>query len=199
MTLRADTFVSGYLLDLMKAIPDDETVVVVAHGIILNHLWRSILRRFPSNKVTMAPGVGGADRGLEYLGGWSNTGYLDLEVKSSMTGARTPVKKPSDVDQLVDSSSIHEGGQSMIGTDADTLTQSKSTLIPPPTTAQVKSLTQVCSLTSVEPVDRRLTIKAVNSLEHLKGLKKARGGTGSLKHDSKQKTMESFFKKRKTE
>jgi len=42
-----------------------------------------------------------------------------------------------------------------------------------------------------------LVVKAVNSQEHLKGLKKTRGGIGSLKHDSNQKTVDSFFKKRR--
>jgi hypothetical protein len=42
-----------------------------------------------------------------------------------------------------------------------------------------------------------LVVKAVNSQEHLKGLKKTRGGIGSSKHDEKQKTMDSFFKRQK--
>lgn len=40
-----------------------------------------------------------------------------------------------------------------------------------------------------------LRVKAVNSVEHLKGLKKTRGGIGSSKHDASQKTMDAFFKK----
>ncbi|KAI5864374.1 phosphoglycerate mutase-like protein [Durotheca rogersii] len=47
----------------------------------------------------------------------------------------------------------------------------------------------------------RLTIELANNLEHLGGLKKTRGGIGSAKFDSRQRTMDSFFgnapKKRK--
>jgi broad specificity phosphatase PhoE len=44
--------------------------------------------------------------------------------------------------------------------------------------------------------DQRLQMRVVkiNSVEHLKGLKKTRGGIGSAKFDAKQKTMDSFFK-----
>jgi len=46
-------------------------------------------------------------------------------------------------------------------------------------------------------LDLLLAVKAINCTEHLKGLKKTRGGIGSLKHDEGQKSIESFFKKRK--
>ncbi|KAI1406947.1 phosphoglycerate mutase-like protein [Hypoxylon sp. FL1857] len=49
----------------------------------------------------------------------------------------------------------------------------------------------------------RLVIEFTNSLDHLEGLKKTRGGIGSAKFDSRQRTMDSFFnpasKKRKLE
>ncbi|KAF3070395.1 hypothetical protein GL218_00316 [Daldinia childiae] len=47
----------------------------------------------------------------------------------------------------------------------------------------------------------RLTIEFINNVDHLEGLKKTRGGIGSTKFDSRQRTMDSFFgpasKKRK--
>ncbi|KAI0181237.1 phosphoglycerate mutase-like protein [Hypoxylon sp. FL1284] len=47
----------------------------------------------------------------------------------------------------------------------------------------------------------RLTVEFVNNTDHLEGLKKTRGGIGSAKFDSRQRTMDSFFtsgtKKRK--
>ncbi|KAI1488737.1 phosphoglycerate mutase-like protein [Biscogniauxia mediterranea] len=49
----------------------------------------------------------------------------------------------------------------------------------------------------------QLTVRCTNNLDHLRGLKKTRGGIGSAKFDSRQRTMESFFspaaKKRKRE
>ncbi|KAG5805170.1 hypothetical protein H9Q74_010448 [Fusarium xylarioides] len=44
--------------------------------------------------------------------------------------------------------------------------------------------------------DKHLHMRVVkiNSVDHLKGLRKTRGGIGSAKFDAKQKTMDSFFK-----
>ncbi|KAI0851998.1 phosphoglycerate mutase-like protein [Daldinia vernicosa] len=46
-----------------------------------------------------------------------------------------------------------------------------------------------------------LTVEFINNVDHLEGLKKTRGGIGSTKFDSRQRTMDSFFgpasKKRK--
>ena len=42
-----------------------------------------------------------------------------------------------------------------------------------------------------------MVIKSVNSTEHLKTLKRTRGGVGSSKYDEGQKKIESFFKKAK--
>ncbi|RYP45809.1 hypothetical protein DL768_007895 [Monosporascus sp. mg162] len=47
----------------------------------------------------------------------------------------------------------------------------------------------------------KLTVQLTNNVDHLQGLKKTRGGIGSAKFDSRQRTMDSFFgpasKKRK--
>ncbi|KAI1460980.1 phosphoglycerate mutase-like protein [Annulohypoxylon moriforme] len=47
----------------------------------------------------------------------------------------------------------------------------------------------------------QLTVELTNNIDHLNGLKKTRGGIGSAKFDSRQRTMDSFFtpasKKRK--
>lgn len=45
--------------------------------------------------------------------------------------------------------------------------------------------------------DLRIVIKAVNSKDHLRGLKRTGGGVGSSKFDEGQKKIESFFKKRR--
>ena len=195
MTARASSFVSEYLLDHIEQVPDDQSVVVVAHGIILNHLWRATLRCFSSNKVSMAAGVGGADRGLEYLGGWSNTGYLDLDIKTA-TGSLPSVARTSvsDTDALITNSPVKNDTPAK-----DNVSLPSRTIVPPSVKGQPDSPTTVSSYVGVKLPGKLLFIRAVNNTEHLKGLKKARGGTGSLKHDSTQKTMDSFFKKRKTE
>ncbi|KAI1659331.1 phosphoglycerate mutase-like protein [Daldinia decipiens] len=67
----------------------------------------------------------------------------------------------------------------------------------------------VSSVSSVAPADDsnlygrtiRLTVEFINNVDHLEGLKKTRGGIGSTRFDSRQRTMDSFFgpasKKRK--
>jgi len=184
MLLRADDFVDAHLLPLFAEVQDQHSVVVVAHGIILNYLWRGILKRFPPGNVAVAAS---ADRGLslDYLGAWSNTGVLDLEVKPNPGIANPELEKATSVPPLEvprPTLSAAEAGPSE-------LSQQPTTAIP--------------SLTAVRtPVYRSmlphmsLVVKAVNSLEHLNGLKKTRGGIGSSKHDPSQKTVDSFFKKR---
>lgn len=51
------------------------------------------------------------------------------------------------------------------------------------------------SLTPTAP-HLKMIIKTVNGRDHLKSLKRTRGGVGSSKYDEGQKKMESFFKKR---
>jgi 2,3-bisphosphoglycerate-dependent phosphoglycerate mutase len=56
------------------------------------------------------------------------------------------------------------------------------------------------TLTFTEPRDWasvKMHVCRVNSTDHLKGLRKTRGGIGSARFDEKQKTMESFFTKKR--
>jgi broad specificity phosphatase PhoE len=191
MTRRATDFVNQHLVELMETLEGDLAVVVVAHGIILNHLWRAVLRRFRSSKISVAPGVAGNDRGLEYLGGWSNTGLLDLEVKAGAAVTPTEVTKPPILVPPVPPEIVS------IPISHATKIPTNAVVVPPPVVDQSISLVKAEPTSPAEILDRILVIKAVNDLTHLNGLKKTRGGIGSLKHDSSQTTMDSFFKKRK--
>lgn len=167
MRARSDTFIDEHLLDLLYTVPGDYAVVIVAHGIILTHLWRCILHRFPPTMVSVAPGAIAADRGLtlEHLGPWANTGYLELEVKPKMT----------------------EGSRST--------TSAATKASEPASDVETKATTTGSNERKLSDIS--LVVKAVNSLEHLKGVKKTQGGIGSSKYDEGQKTIESFFKKRR--
>jgi Histidine phosphatase superfamily (branch 1) len=165
MKARAERFITEYLVSLFSRASDGCSVVIVSHGIFLTHLWRCILNRFPARNVSIAPGLGLAERGLtlEFLGGWSNTGYLELELRRRASGVQTgSALSAGKVDKSFPENSP---GASMVET----------------------------------PVllDMSLLVKAVNCLKHLKGLKKTGGGIGSSKYDEGQKTIESFFKRRK--
>ena len=100
LATRANTFVHEHLVPLICD-RKEVTVAVVSHGIILNHLWRSILKLFAKRTISMAPGlaVGGTNTStpLEYLGGWSNTGYLELELQPVVSRAE-PAVSESDAD-----------------------------------------------------------------------------------------------------
>ncbi|KAG7294567.1 hypothetical protein NEMBOFW57_004643 [Staphylotrichum longicolle] len=81
MRLRAEKFVEGDLAPLLlSADGTGGCVVVVAHGLILDSLLRVLLARFGSAEAARL-GSGG-------MTGWSNTGYVELVVR---TGSDKPV------------------------------------------------------------------------------------------------------------
>lgn len=88
MTARTNAFVAEHLrpLILRDSSEHQSIIAIVSHGIILSHLWRSILGLFAKSTVALAPGLSvGGDNGtsLEHLGGWSNTGFLELDISFS--------------------------------------------------------------------------------------------------------------------
>jgi hypothetical protein len=269
MDNRCAKLVNEHLSALLEQAGNDEAVIIVAHGIILSHLWRAILARLPANSVVVAPeamnaraaGAGGV-WSLEHLGGWSNTGYLEVDVwrevshsgehesqvakggnrgESKESGAVEAQEVAADaaadvadvmgpeisVQMEADSSATHERGapatppqrmagdvdQEKVAGDAATTAASniaspkvllesfcseeatparrlQATRLPQGTDGQVSRPS-----TKLEGLKARII--AVNSTVHLQGLKKTKGGIGSAKHDESQKTIESFFKKRK--
>lgn len=83
MDARMDKFLQGHLLPVLENISKGTTqdIAVVSHGIVLSHLWRRFLNMCPKNRVAVSPGLPigyGPYTALEHLGGWSNTGYLEL-------------------------------------------------------------------------------------------------------------------------
>ncbi|KAL8789494.1 MAG: hypothetical protein Q9213_001107 [Squamulea squamosa] len=91
MTARTNAFVAEYLKPLiLRQFSEEKPVVaIVSHGIILSHLWRSILGMFSKHTVALVPGLSVSSGGvvpLEHLGGWSNTGYLELDIICPLVG-----------------------------------------------------------------------------------------------------------------
>ncbi|EHK98237.1 hypothetical protein M7I_6004 [Glarea lozoyensis 74030] len=182
MASRMDDFVEGHLVDLFKEVEPDMGVVVVAHGIILGHLWRAVLKRFHSANVHVVPGaiITDTGRGLEHLGGWSNTGYLDLEVRRH-TEAAAPCETESLVPvAIIPPSTVEHLPETVAGA-----TAVEQPTLPTPSSPNTDHAQPSKSTLQ----NMSLVVKAVNSQEHLKGLKKTRGGIGSLKHDTTQKTI----------
>jgi broad specificity phosphatase PhoE len=206
MRSRVEKFIDAHLVQMMHEVEEDKSVVVVAHGIILSHLWRAILKRFHPF-VTVASGVQATGPGmsLEYLGGWSNTGYLDLEVKkrASPSNGKVEPDVAATFAMTPSASKVGTAPDPVLpdGSVAEAITSQGSFTPPqkPATGSLVPVDPSLASSPSPDLKELHLVVKAVNSQEHLKGLKKTRGGIGSLKHDSNQKTVDSFFKKRKLE
>lgn len=195
MAERADRFLDEHLLPLLEAdtVDDELVVAVVSHGILLSNLWRRMLLRLPRRSLTIAPEVT-ASRGdliLEHLGGWSNTGYLHLTIRrdNQASPAGTTLAKVEEIGTAV---------------------QAMQTPIPPPVESSAASVSLDSTTSDSEPraipsesVSKSLQghstmILAVDSKQHLLGLKRQRGGIGRSAHDESQRKLDGFFKKQRT-
>lgn len=92
MALRMSRFLQDHLVPAIQSEPMERSsdIVVVSHGIILSQLWRCFLKLVAKNCITLSPGLSVGTGGitpLEYLGGWSNTGYLELEISKKESAA----------------------------------------------------------------------------------------------------------------
>lgn len=162
MAVRVDRFIDMHLnpiLDMEQACTaemDRGSMVIVAHGMILNVLLKRLLTRFstPSEVERLFPGRSN----FEWLASWRNTAYLEAVISPRSVNTATASRR-------------NAGGAPepavVIGT-----------VIP-----------------GSDPAVR-LSIVGVNVVDHLQGLKKTRGGIGSARFDTKQKTVDSFFQAR---
>lgn len=195
MVLRSDTFLNEHLLPILHParLNVEPVVAIVSHGIFLSVLWRQLLQRLPAKSVTYEQDLL-ATRGniaLERLGGWSNTGYLEL--KFSWRDVLQPATVATVVQDIA-TPAVVSSPNVLLNVASVTPTQSS---------AAVVSTTQTTPTISGPPpeslilTDWTLTIQAINSKTHLTGLKRTGGGVGSSRHDSSQKSIDTFFKRRK--
>lgn len=213
---RGDAFLDDHLLPLLgneESTNTELVVVVVSHGILLSNLWRRLLLRLPRKSVTIVPEIL-ASKGqviLEHLGGWSNTGFLELTTR--LAGPKN-VPSASSKDDIVGVKTVStnvgsaevEGGL-LLNSDAKVDND-------PPCSMPSSQSGEVGDLDATErkpePLDRPdllpvqkhlqgylITILTIDGKDHLKGFKRTRGGIGRAEHDEKQKTMDSFFKRAK--
>jgi broad specificity phosphatase PhoE len=84
MKARADQFLDDFVVPIM-ALDAEDRIAVVSHGLFLSALWRALLSRFRTENVSLGPDVAvqSHSRPLEYVGSWTNTGYLELIISSS--------------------------------------------------------------------------------------------------------------------
>ncbi|KAK5729542.1 hypothetical protein LTR17_011845 [Elasticomyces elasticus] len=199
MCKRADAFLDQHLIALFEHESADSKleVAVVSHGILLSNLWRRLLLRLPRKSLSIAAEVTAAKGPvvLEHLGGWSNTGYLELAFKKGnkdqpvepITAALTSNAQDDEAPTLPTPAPL-----AMVSDDTPDEASSSA--------AQKDSSAPV----SPKPASSRVlagwstAIIAVDSKAHLVGLKRQRGGIGRLAHDEGQKKIEGFFKRQKT-
>ncbi|WPH05027.1 Hypothetical protein R9X50_00792500 [Acrodontium crateriforme] len=184
MAKRADDFLDNHLLPLLvhENTDDGLSIAVVSHGILLSNLWRRLLLRLPKKSLTIAPEVT-ASRGtlvLEHLGGWSNTGYLELTLRKQGSLDKSTLSTVASTDNIQEAATEEKMSPSGLK-----LGVKSAGRLPETSTAPML----LCRWTT--------TIDAVDSVRHLAGLKRQRGGIGRSAFDETQKKLDCFFKRQK--
>ncbi|KAK0327879.1 hypothetical protein LTR82_001397 [Friedmanniomyces endolithicus] len=137
---------------------------------------------------------------LEHLGGWSNTGYLELAM-SKDSGFTNLAAVSREAAQTAEVSDTPTCPTPMSPTPIDT--EKKAMITPDRTSAATSSLSRKASTAHSPTASLRTLagwsthILAVDSKAHLSGLKRQRGGIGRLAHDEGQQKMTGFFKRQK--
>lgn len=194
MAKRADSFLDQHLMPVLGGARQERslTIAIVSHGMLLSSLWKCLFRRQLPNTVTLNPELVATGRplSLEHLGGWSNTGYLEVELQPTeaqplASNGPSPMK----------SAGLQAVKSSLDEAQVSGQTQASSIEIGPerPADAGAAEISQ-----SHAAQNFKMLIKTINGKQHLQGLKRTGGGVGSSKHDEGQKSIQSFFKKRKT-
>lgn len=193
MRVRIERFVDAFFLPTVlqaASEPGAGSVVIVAHGIILNILLRTLLARFGPDEIAKLAKPGDPSSRSEWLASWSNTGYLEAELRVttrvavSASTISASEGQPADGLAAVEESTVQEIDSGIVSSEDATAAVESETAPASADNAPVPSLVSD---------DVHLALRAVNCVEHLQGLKKTRGGIGSAGHDEKQKTMDSFF------
>lgn len=168
MQLRVDRFIQAHFVPTVRRGFDSDanhSVVVVAHGIILNTLLRCLLAQFGPEELTRLSRPGDPSGRPELLVSWSNTGYLEANLRLARTGV----------------GKVSAGSRSFPAP------------VPPGTPANTSLATAGVGQVGAPAFAIRMTVQTINCNHHLAGLKKTRGGIGSTAFDPKQKTMDSMF------
>ncbi|KAL1961922.1 hypothetical protein VTN77DRAFT_751 [Rasamsonia byssochlamydoides] len=170
MKARANSFLSEYLLPvLLNDTSNDETVAVVAHGIILRVLWLCITSLFDPRDIRLGSNVASlnATPGSLFIPVWSNTGFVELCIQPRLPPESLTLSKFS------------------------TPSQQDLTETAPLVRSTLPESTPSDALLSGWTMD----ILAVDNKAHLADLRRTRGGIGSAAYDERQQTIDSYFGK----
>jgi hypothetical protein len=169
MKARANSFLNEYLLPVLLDDPsNDETVAVVAHGIILRVLWNCISSLFNPQDIRLKPDVESrsSGSGTPFLPLWSNTGFMEMNIQRRLSPESLTISQFSTPSQEILNNSTFETA---------------------PTAPE--------SLTLDAPLSNwTMDILSVDNKSHLVDLRRTRGGIGSATHDERQQKIDRFFK-----
>lgn len=166
--------------------PGCGAIAIVSHGILLSHLWRRLLLRLPPKSVTVAPDII-ANKGsinLQHLGGWSNTGYLQL-LFTPEGGGGAVVDRP--LAPLPSSPNVTSPRHPAAERESHTEIDEENDRVPGKPSFNSKMLVGWSTL-----------IVAIDRKDHLVGLKRQRGGICRSAHDEGQQKLTGFFKRKRT-
>ncbi|KAH0289665.1 phosphoglycerate mutase-like protein, partial [Aureobasidium sp. EXF-3399] len=192
LAFRADLFLDHHLWPMLNDEADfggaaEHVVAIVSHGILLSSLWRRLLLRLGPKSVTFSREVIASlgEVVLSHLGGWSNTGFLELSIQD--------MNPPDDeleitLPTVVPSPHAIASSEPEMPTNEDVVgdvSVPKDAIDPE---SGEKEISRILD-------GYRTTILTVDGQQHLQGLKRQRGGIGRAQHDDKQQSMTAFFKK----
>ncbi|KAK3070209.1 hypothetical protein LTR53_010857 [Teratosphaeriaceae sp. CCFEE 6253] len=198
MCKRADAFLDEHLAPLLEAENAEGCleVAVVSHGMLLGNLWRRLLLRLPKKSLAIAPEVT-AVRGtvmLEHLGGWSNTGYLELAMSKDHSEEEAPsvVRDAASPTQESNASADHVSSSPQAAR-----RELEEWMRTSPSLSKSGAIAEFSRSEARRLTGWSTTILAIDSKAHLVGLKRQRGGIGRLAHDEGQQKLDGFFKRQK--
>lgn len=181
MQARASFFIDKYIRPILIFHNDSESyaIAVVSHGIFLSHLWIQLHTRFQAGRKFISPRVLNASNcfDLDYTGTWSNTGYLELDITKDHPLSDNSAKQLNELNFATSESSQCTVGPAVGSSDTKDSTLNTSTL----------------GSSVSYPLDLYIMIQAINSQEHLKNLRKGRGGIGNIAFNPSQKKISSYF------
>ena len=194
MARRIESFLDDQLIPVFEDdFKEQECVVaIVSHGMLLSHFWRRLLLRLPRKSLTIASEItAGRDNiMLDHIGGWSNTGYMELAIRK---GYDPDVKSDVKEDNAADATVAVDATNTLRTPVPPSLPPEGADVSVAPTTSDEETMGSKPRIL----VGWSTTILAIDSKTHLLGLKRQRGGIGSLAHDEGQRKLDAFFKRPK--
>lgn len=178
---RANTFLHDHILPLLfnnknHSPGNEETVAVVAHGVILRVLWRRLADHFNKSDIKLGPGVDAST-----MPSWSNTGYMELDIRPSQQQSRTAAAPSTTTNNaytpsqgLYRTSSGARSATSMVGSAPSASARSSASIAPAPSHGEGPPLS-----------GWTMTVLTIDDTSHLQG-----DGVGTQRHDGQQRQQQ---------